>query len=132
VGYGVELAHLLDLHARHGLEIFAQTDLGQRCHRNRSNEELGRMAYALLQVVERRLEAPGRQASLTCGELPQYVRSSGTFRREMFAINEQERPPMWAITAYQDRHGQASSPPVGRPLPESAQAGCPAFSRGRD
>ena len=35
VGYGVELATLLDTVARHGLDAVAQVDLGSRAHRIR-------------------------------------------------------------------------------------------------
>ncbi|HEY8960793.1 MAG TPA: glucosyl-3-phosphoglycerate synthase [Luteolibacter sp.] len=59
-GYGVELAHLVDL-ARLGiLPRSAQVDLDERVHRNRSDEELGRMAFGLLQVLFRRLERDGK------------------------------------------------------------------------
>ncbi len=80
VGYGVETAHLVDLHVRHGLGIFAQTDMGQRCHRNRSNPELGRMAFAILQVLERRLRAQGLRSGSTEGDglLRQFGRHNGT------------------------------------------------------
>jgi len=104
VGYGVEVAHLVDLHARHGLGIFAQTDLGERCHRHRSNAELGRMAYALLQVLERRLRARGgRPEPGAGGLLHQFVRHHGAFRRETAAIDEPERPPMQEVAAYRQR-----------------------------
>ncbi|MEO5914339.1 MAG: glucosyl-3-phosphoglycerate synthase [Luteolibacter sp.] len=61
-GYGVEIAHLIDL-ARDGkIERIAQTDLVKRVHRNRDDDELGSMAFALLKVVLRRL---GRDRKLT-------------------------------------------------------------------
>lgn len=102
VGYGVEAAHLIDLHARHGLGIFAQTDLGQRCHRNRGNDELGRMACAILLVLERRLRqrgflpGPAKDGCL----LRQFVRDNGAFREMVCAVEEPERPPMLTVAAY--------------------------------
>ncbi|MCL2791031.1 MAG: glucosyl-3-phosphoglycerate synthase [Desulfobulbus sp.] len=102
VGYGVEIAHLIDLHARHGLGIFAQTDLGQRCHRNRGNDELGRMACAILLVLERRLRQQG-QASAPAVDgclIRQFVRDHGAFKKRLVAIEEQERPPMLTVSAY--------------------------------
>jgi glucosyl-3-phosphoglycerate synthase len=60
VGYGVEIAHLIDL-ARDGkLHRIAQTDLVKRIHRNRDDDELGSMAFAILRVVLRRLERDGK------------------------------------------------------------------------
>ncbi|MEO6053648.1 MAG: glucosyl-3-phosphoglycerate synthase, partial [Chthoniobacterales bacterium] len=54
-GYGVETAHLLDIYRLYGMEALAQTDLDERIHRHRSNTELGRMAFGILQVFFRRL-----------------------------------------------------------------------------
>jgi glucosyl-3-phosphoglycerate synthase len=59
-GYGVELAHLIDLSRSLGLDAVAQTDLDQRLHRNRSDEELGRMSFGILQVLFRRLQRDGK------------------------------------------------------------------------
>jgi len=107
VGYGVEAAHLVDLHALHGLGIFAQTDMGRRCHRSRSNSELGRMAFAILQVLERRLHASGLRCDSTKGDslLRQFGRHNGTYCREAHCIDEPERPPMREVAAYQRRRG---------------------------
>ncbi len=59
-GYGVEIAHLIDL-ARAGLlERVAQCDLEKRVHRNRSDGDLGDTAFAILRVVLRRLERDGK------------------------------------------------------------------------
>ncbi len=59
-GYGVEIAHLIDL-ARAGLlERVAQCDLEKRVHRNRDDGDLGDTAFAVLRVVLRRLERDGK------------------------------------------------------------------------
>lgn len=59
-GYGVEISHLIDL-ARDGkLHRLAQTDLVKRVHRNRDDDELGSMAFAILRVVLRRLQRDGK------------------------------------------------------------------------
>ncbi|MEX1049450.1 MAG: glucosyl-3-phosphoglycerate synthase, partial [Akkermansiaceae bacterium] len=60
VGYGVEIAHLIDLAAAGKLARAAQTDLVKRVHRNRDDDELGCMAFAILQVIFRRLERDGK------------------------------------------------------------------------
>lgn len=59
-GYGVEIAHLIDLACDGRLARVAQTDLVKRVHRNRDDNELGGMAFALLRVVLRRLERDGK------------------------------------------------------------------------
>ena len=59
VGYGVEMAHLLDIASRHGMGVIAQCDLEERIHRHHGTADLGRMAFAILQVFIRRLRGPG-------------------------------------------------------------------------
>ena len=55
VGYGVELAVLLDVLAAHGLDAIAQVDLGERGHAHQSVHDLGLMAAEILTVAARRL-----------------------------------------------------------------------------
>ncbi len=61
-GYGVEIAHLIDLSQRGLLGGLAQTDLVKRVHRNRDDGELGDTAFAILQVMLRRLQRDGKLA----------------------------------------------------------------------
>ncbi|WP_448875291.1 glucosyl-3-phosphoglycerate synthase [Desulfobulbus propionicus] len=106
VGYGVELAHLLDLATVHGLDILAQTDLGERCHRHRGNRQLGQSAYGLLQVLCRRLRQQGR-LEWDPEEVPalrQFIRSQGTFLSVEVPLCERERPPMIELARYRTRH----------------------------
>lgn len=95
-GYGVELAHLIDLLKSPGLGALAQTDLDQRIHRNRSDEELGRMAFGILQVFFRRLQADGK-ASLSVG-LPDLLRTwqfdGQSLTCEELLAPEPERPAL--------------------------------------
>jgi glucosyl-3-phosphoglycerate synthase len=72
-GYGVELAHLIDLARLGKLAATAQIDLDERVHRNRSDEELGRMAFGILQVLFRRLERDGKLSLAT--PLPDVLRA---------------------------------------------------------
>jgi glucosyl-3-phosphoglycerate synthase len=60
VGYGVELAVLLDVVAKSGLDAVAQVDLGARAHSHQSVHDLGVMAAEIIAVAQRRLgvEAP--------------------------------------------------------------------------
>jgi len=59
-GYGVEIAMLVDLLDLAGLDALAQVDLGERIHRNQSNEALGQMAAQILLTAWSRLVREGR------------------------------------------------------------------------
>jgi len=106
-GYGVETAHLIDVHAAHGLRAFGQTDLEERCHRSRSNQELGRMSYALMQVLGRRLRQRGILPAdpPTRAGLQQFRLEAGQYRRHQLALVEDERPPMRTVPAYRHKRG---------------------------
>ena len=54
VGYGVEIAMLIDALRREGLAALAECDLGRRQNRHQSLRALGEMAFAVLAAVERR------------------------------------------------------------------------------
>jgi glucosyl-3-phosphoglycerate synthase len=56
VGYGVEIATLIDALDRCGLDALAETAVGERRNRHQPLRALGTMAYAVLVAVERRLE----------------------------------------------------------------------------
>jgi glucosyl-3-phosphoglycerate synthase len=107
VGYGVETAHLIDVHATYGLGVFGQTDLEQRHHRSRTNRELGRMSYAVLQVLGRRLQQRGilLEAPQAHAGLRQFYLEDGQYHQERFEIVEQERPPMREVAAYREKRG---------------------------
>lgn len=105
VGYGVELAHLLDVLNDYGLDALAQTDMEQRCHRRRSNQELGRMAADLLQTLNRRLPQPGMGPAGAGGAdraacLHQFAQRNGNWRRQTHRIVDLERPPLAQVAAY--------------------------------
>lgn len=53
-GYAVDLALLIDLTDRFGVESIAQVDLGTRIHRNRPLRELGPQSAAITNMVLRR------------------------------------------------------------------------------
>jgi glucosyl-3-phosphoglycerate synthase len=74
VGYGVEMAHLLEIESRFGMEVIAQTDLEERIHRHHGTAELGRMAFAILQVFIRRLP-PQALTLFPEGNLPDIYRT---------------------------------------------------------
>ncbi len=54
VGYGVEIALLLDVWARAGLDALAQVDLGERAHSHQAVHDLGVMAAEILETASRR------------------------------------------------------------------------------
>jgi len=95
VGYGVELATLMDTAARYGLDAVAQVDLGSRAHRHQANHDLALMAAELLLVAERRRPA-GQPPAAT--DLRQFVRAQdGTARQVVRPVPVTERPPAAAV-----------------------------------
>jgi glucosyl-3-phosphoglycerate synthase len=59
-GYGVEIAMLIDVWRRVGLEGMAQVDLDEHRNRHKSLAELTPMATTVLATIARRLEQEGR------------------------------------------------------------------------
>jgi len=57
VGYGVEVAVLIDALRARGLDALAECQLGTRQNRHQSLRALGEMAYAVLAAVEHRIES---------------------------------------------------------------------------
>lgn len=106
VGYGVELALLVDALELVGLDALAQVDVGVRRHRHQDGQALGRMAAAIYATAERRLArephgaAPGPSTALT-----QFERdAAGRFVPRTHALEAEERPPMVEIPEYAPRH----------------------------
>ena len=95
VGYGVELATLMDTVSGYGLDAVAQVDLGTRAHRHQANHDLALMAAELLMVAERR--RPDRlqdQAAPAAVSLRQFVRDeAGQARQISRPVPLAERPP---------------------------------------
>ena len=105
VGYGVETAHLLDIHQRWGLDALAQTDLGLRIHRNQTTAALGRMSFGILQTFANRLEKYGwiRSQAEFQDILRQFKSRDGMYEQIETLIREVERPPMISLPAYQQK-----------------------------
>ncbi|MEJ7718501.1 MAG: hypothetical protein WKF31_11245, partial [Thermoleophilaceae bacterium] len=70
VGYGVEIAMMIDVARAVGLEAMAQVDLGTRQNRHQPLRELGAMAYAVMVAAMRRLQ-PEAVEGLEMGPLAQ-------------------------------------------------------------
>jgi glucosyl-3-phosphoglycerate synthase len=99
VGYGVELATLMDTVSRHGLDAVAQVDLGSRAHRHQANHDLALMAAELLLVAERRRR--GGETDTPAGtSLQQFVRdAAGQAVRLSRPVPATERPPAATVRA---------------------------------
>ncbi len=96
IGYGVEIAHLIDL-AQAGMSgRIAQTDLEKRIHRNRDNGDLGDTAFALLRVIFRRLERDGKLTLATAlTDLHQrWLVDATRIESVTRHLPEPERPPL--------------------------------------
>ena len=108
VGYGVETAHLIDVYALGGLGVFAQTDMEERRHRSRTNQELGKTSFAVLQVIGRRLRARGilLEAPQGKGGLRQFRQQGRQIYQEVSHLVELERPPMQEMPAYRQMWGR--------------------------
>ncbi|MEA2210826.1 MAG: glucosyl-3-phosphoglycerate synthase [Solirubrobacteraceae bacterium] len=89
VGYGVEIAVLVDALRHAGLDALAECDLGRRQNRHQSLRALGEMAYAVLAAMERRLPA-GR--SVIAGA---YLRPWEDGR--VVSVPVLERPPLTSL-----------------------------------
>jgi glucosyl-3-phosphoglycerate synthase len=100
VGYGVEIAVLIDSARRHGIDAIAQVDLGERGHSHQADADLAVMAAELMLVVERRRF--GACEADVIGEEPQLVqfaRADGKLRPRQRAVPHAERPPASSVLA---------------------------------
>src|SRR5438067_6526155 len=84
-GYGVDIGLLIDVVQRVGRSAVAQVDLGVRVHRNRTLEELGPQATAVLHTALARAGLPARPDSLPVLARPW---------REPEIVEVRERPPV--------------------------------------
>src|SRR5437588_9017948 len=89
-GYGVDIGLLIDIVDRVGLNRVAQVDLGVRVHRNRSLDELGPQATAVLYTALARAGLPARPDSLPVLARPW---------REPEIVEVRERPPVAQLPA---------------------------------
>ncbi|MBW1599072.1 glucosyl-3-phosphoglycerate synthase [Streptomyces sp. JJ38] len=97
VGYGVELALLVDSLHTVGLDALAQVDVGVRKHRNQDGQALGRMAAAIYRTAQRRIAG----APLTHAGLTQFAREEGGgFVPRTHPVDTEERPPMSTVPEY--------------------------------
>ena len=93
-GYGVDLGLLIDIAEVEGTEAIAQVDLGLRRHRNRSLDELGPQALAVLQT------ALGR-----AGDRPEAATVATLVRPDLepVEVRADERPALVDVSGYRRR-----------------------------
>jgi glucosyl-3-phosphoglycerate synthase len=89
-GYGVDLALMVDVVRACGLEALAQVDLGERVHRNRTLEELGPQALAVLHTALQRADPA------LVDDKAELVRPGLAPHTDLFV----ERPPMHTVPGY--------------------------------
>jgi glycosyltransferase involved in cell wall biosynthesis/nucleotide-binding universal stress UspA family protein len=104
-GYGVEIGLLIDILERYGLGAIGQVDMTKRVHHNQPLNALGKMSFAIIQTVIRKLD---RRDGLHL--LQDVNRSMKLIRREqrhffleVEEIAEHQRPPMISLPEYQTR-----------------------------
>jgi glucosyl-3-phosphoglycerate synthase len=89
VGYGVEIAMLIDALAIVGLDGLAEVDLGARQNRHQSLRALSAMAGEIMVAVERRTGGAPRPAYPAFRPRPEGAGSS-----ELWRLRCEERPPL--------------------------------------
>ena len=89
VGYGVEIAMLIDALGLVGLDALAEVDLGARQNRHQSLRALSAMAGEVTVAVERRTGAPPRPSYPAFRPRPE-----GDRPPELWRLRCEERPPL--------------------------------------
>lgn len=122
-GYGVETGHLIDVLETFGLNCIAQSDLGERVHRNQSLFDLSKMSFAIMQAALKRLGDRHRIHLLD--EINRSMKlihySSDRFFLEVKEIADPERPPMGTVPEYQNRRQEVRDS-RRRPTPRMEEA----------
>jgi glycosyltransferase involved in cell wall biosynthesis len=90
VGYGVEIAMLIDVLELAGLDRMAQVDLGTRQNRHQPLSDLSAMALAVIAAAERRIHGSGAIAAAAPG--PLWLPHGRDF--ETRTVITDERPPL--------------------------------------
>ena len=104
-GYGVEIGLLIDMLEKSGLRSIAQVDLLERVHHNQPLDALGKMSFAIIQAVIRKLEVKYGQSILeNINKTMKMIRyEQDRFFLDIEEIAEGERPPMIEIPEYLQR-----------------------------
>jgi len=94
VGYGVEIAMLIDALERVGLDALAQVDLGTRQNSHQSLRALSAMAFEVMVAVERRTGVGSRPNAVGFRPRPELGGEPETWR-----LRCEERPPLVSALA---------------------------------
>ena len=97
VGYGVEIAALVDVAHRHGAAAVAQAELGRRTHRHHRHDTLGPMALQVQHAVEVRLGIRPRPAFDAKVALVQHDPTADGFTPHVREVPVGERPPALTV-----------------------------------
>lgn len=99
VGYGVEIAALIDTFDRFGVGGIAQVDLGRRTHRHHRHDTLGLMAVQVLAAADRRrVGVPAAAGAADAAvDLTQYARGDSGFEPRVTSVGIGERPPAASV-----------------------------------
>jgi glucosyl-3-phosphoglycerate synthase len=98
VGYGVEIAMLIDAWRAVGLDGLAQVDLGERQNAHQSLRELSAMAYAVLVAASARFLGPGFADTHASGSIALPPQGLGE-PMEMRRVPIEERPPLGSFVS---------------------------------
>jgi glucosyl-3-phosphoglycerate synthase len=112
VGYGVEIAVLIDALREHGLDALAECDLGTRQNRHQPLRALGEMAFAVLVAAERRIE--GERSPIA----DRYIRPWEDGAAVQVPITE--RPPLRSSGSPGSRLEPVASTPAGVLAPRTS------------
>ncbi len=104
VGYGVEIALLIDACRHAGLGALAQVDLGTRLNRHQPLPALSAMAFAVMSAVERRIRVgdpdPDPDPDAASPKIVLARPREGTL--EQVSVPIEERPPLRSLTHVAD------------------------------
>jgi hypothetical protein len=110
VGYGVEIAMLIDVLELAGLDRMAQVDLGTRQNRHQPLSDLSAMALAVITAAERRVH--GERAVATAAPGPLWLPHGADF--ETRNVVTDERPPLARLGRSARGAGQHAMPARAR------------------
>ena len=96
---------MIDIYERYGLNAIAQVDLLERIHHNQHLEALGKMSFAIIQTVIRKLESRfGRAVLEDVNRSMKLIRyNANGYSLDVEEIAERERPPMSEVQEYLER-----------------------------
>lgn len=100
VGYGVEIAALVDTADLCGPGAVAQVDLGRRAHRHHRHDTLGPMAVQVIAAMEARTGVRAASRTSEVITLRQFDRGAEGFTEHPRFVEVMERPPAVSAAGY--------------------------------